>query len=59
VKGTRNEVLDCSVYALAAIRILRQHMGLSLKKPEPRNEPEKPPARPDHFARSKSGFERR
>ena len=48
-KGRRNEALDCSVYALAALRVAQQHKGLDLlqevviksttkKKPKKRKE---------------------
>jgi len=58
-KGVRNEALDCTVYALAAIRILQQHMGLVLKKPEPVKEQPKTERQSSPFARRHSGFDRR
>jgi phage terminase large subunit GpA-like protein len=39
-KKRRNEATDCSVYSLAAIRILQQHFGVSLKDPAKKAEPE-------------------
>lgn len=42
-KGRRNEATDCSVYSLAAIRILQQHFGLKLTPPD---EPVVKPAAP-------------
>lgn len=38
----RNEALDCRVYALAAIRILQQHGGVTLETVDYDAEPEKP-----------------
>lgn len=32
-KGRRNEATDCSVYSLAAVRILQQHYGLKFVEP--------------------------
>lgn len=40
-KKRRNEATDCSVYSLAAIRILQQHFGVNLKDPAP-SAPTKP-----------------
>lgn len=52
-KKRRNEPTDCSVYSLAAIRILQQNFGVSLA-PKPKElEPAPPPRRAPRVARSK------
>ncbi len=41
-KKRRNEATDCSVYSLAAIRILQQHFGASLVENKPQPKPQEP-----------------
>ena len=44
-KGRRNEAGDCSVYSLAAVRILQQHFGLVLTAPDAEQTAATPPPR--------------
>ena len=48
-KGRRQEPWDCSVYSLAAVRILQQHMGVNLEllaRPVQTNKPTTEPVEP-------------
>jgi len=52
-KKRRNEATDCSVYSLAAIRILQQNFGVTLKDPgkKPETEPKPAPERTPYIPR--------
>jgi len=48
-KKRRNEATDCSVYSLAAIRILQQHFGVDLAGDKPRPKPKQGKSKRDGY----------